>query len=86
MLKVNLLRTPAIRDLVQNDLGDLDLRAANPGDALAVEFNLSGEDNGHGYSPGSSIRHEPAGAVLLAVEADCPPKMPQGLSTRRGES
>src|ERR1017187_5777998 len=82
---MNLLRTPAIRDLVQNDLGDLDPRAANPGDALAVEFNLRGEDDGHGCSPGSSIRYEPAGAVLLAlaVEADCPPKTPQGLPTRR---
>src|ERR1022692_3515789 len=58
VLKMNLLRTPAIRDLVQNDLGDLHLRAANPGDALAVEFDLRGEDNGHGCSPGSSIRHE----------------------------
>src|ERR1035437_599978 len=63
---MNLLRTPAIRDLVQNDLGDLYLRAANPGDALAVEFNLRGEDDGHGFSPGSSIRHEPCKSRLVA--------------------
>src|ERR1035438_4545261 len=78
VLKMNLLRTPAIRDLVQNDLGDLHLRAANPGDALAVEFNLRGEDNGHGFSPGSRMRPEPAGAVLPAVEADCPPRCRRG--------
>src|SRR5450756_2666321 len=64
---MNLLRTPAIRDLVQNDLGDLYLRTANPGDALAVEFNLRGENNGHSFLLAPVYATNPAGAVLAPI-------------------
>jgi hypothetical protein len=56
VLKVDLFRTGPVGDFVQNDLNDLRFRAADPGDAPIVQFNLCSERRGHGVSPGFRIR------------------------------
>src|ERR1039458_1948528 len=60
VLKMNLFRAPPVGHLVQNDLGDLDSCAADPGYPVGVEFNLRGEDSGHG----SLLAPVYAGAVI----------------------
>src|ERR1039458_2578881 len=56
VLKMDLLRAPAVRYLVEHHLGDLHFGAADPGDTAAIQFNLRGEDSSHWCSPGTSIR------------------------------
>src|SRR5271157_5439666 len=76
VLKMDFLRTPAVGDLVEHHLGDLHLRAANPGDAAVIELDLRGEDGSHWFSPGTSIlcrgfphpstiQHHPYGVTTL---------------------
>jgi len=43
VLKMSLLRAPSVGHLVQDDLDDLNSRAADPSYALGVEFDLRGE-------------------------------------------
>jgi len=65
MLEMGLFRAPSVGELVQNDLGDLHLRAGNPGHTPLVEFNLCVEDGVQSLSPAFSIA---AGAGPAAVQ------------------
>jgi hypothetical protein len=44
VLKVALLRAVTPGEFVQDHFGDLHFGAANPGNTIAFEFNLRGED------------------------------------------
>src|ERR1035438_8091726 len=75
VLKMDLLGTPAVGDLVEHDLGDLHSCAANPGDVAAIKFNSCSEHGSHWRSSGTSIREgrtsreavEPSGPVTLPI-------------------
>jgi hypothetical protein len=47
MLKVNLLRTPPLNQLVKRDLNNLRVGASDPGDSALVQLNMSFQDYGH---------------------------------------
>src|SRR6185369_967139 len=57
MLKVNLFRTPAIRQLVEHNFDDLRVRAGDPRDTAFIDLNMCSFNARHEFFPLANLKH-----------------------------